>query len=156
MIGLTHPDWTDISFHQKFMAGPEYPGLLALIEGRTAGPPSIIHVHFDEKTIKNILEKPIVELVTYFAIKEGFGEAVQKAFAVGTESQGCLGFARGDVVEEIAVNETEAKGKAHYAAIAWDSVQARVEASGKEEVMECGLEVVSRIGGYEMHHVKFQ
>ncbi|KAL4801619.1 hypothetical protein BDV18DRAFT_164870 [Aspergillus unguis] len=149
-------NWMDISYHQAFMAGPAYPGLLSVIEGLLSSAPTIIHVHFDEKTINKVLEGPLLEVITYFAVTEGFEEAVQKAMNAGLQVEGCLGYARGNVVEEIAINETEAKGKAHYAAVSWASEQARAGAFASDEVKESGLGVVKSIGGYEMHHVKFQ
>ncbi|KAL4903454.1 hypothetical protein BDW74DRAFT_156422 [Aspergillus multicolor] len=149
-------NWDDISFHQKFIESPDYPNLLGLLEGILSGPPSIMHVHFDEEAINKITDDPVVELATFYAIEEGFEEAVTRTLAVGSESEGCLRYARGNVVEEIAVSEGEVKGKGHYAAISWTSLQARLEATKRDEVKESGLAVVSKIGGYEVHHVKFQ
>ncbi|KAL4991667.1 hypothetical protein BDW68DRAFT_173912 [Aspergillus falconensis] len=149
-------NWDDISFHQRFINSPDYPDLLGLLEGLLTGPPSIIHVHFDEEAINRIVDCPIVELATFYAIGEGFEETVERSLAVGKESEGCLGYIRGNVVEEIALSEKEAKGKGHYVAISWSSLQARLNATKRDKVKESGLVVASKVGGYEVHHVKFQ
>ncbi|KAL4972094.1 hypothetical protein BDW66DRAFT_12413 [Aspergillus desertorum] len=149
-------NWDDISFHQRFIDSPDYPNLLGLLEGLLTGPPSIIHVYFDEEALNMIIDGPIVELATFYAIGEGFEEAVERSLAVERESEGCLGYVRGNVVEEIAVSEGKAKGKGHYAAISWISLQARLDATKRDKVKESGLVVGGKVRGYEVHHVKFQ
>ncbi|KAL4753152.1 hypothetical protein BDW72DRAFT_169419 [Aspergillus terricola var. indicus] len=149
-------NWDDISLHQKFIDSPDYPNLLGLLEGLLTGPPSIIHVHFDEESINRIADGPIAELATFYAIGEGFEETVGRSLSVGKESEGCLGYARGNVVEEIAVSEGEAKGKGHYVAISWTSLQARLDAAKRDEVKESFSVLASKVGGYKVHHVKFQ
>ncbi len=149
-------DWDDISSHYKFMQGPAYPNLLATLDGLLAVAPALIHAHFDEEAINKVLDDPVVELATFYGITEGFEEAVDRTLAVGSDSEGCLRYTRGDVVEEISPSETEPKGKAHYAAISWTSVQARLDATTRKEVQESGQAVVSKVGGYEVHHVRFQ
>lgn len=138
------------------MQGPAYPGLLATVDGLLATGPAIIHAHFDEEAINKIIDDPVVELATFYGITEGFEEAVDKTLAVGSESEGFLRYTRGDVVEEISPGETEPKGKGHYAAISWTSVQARWNATTRKEVQESGQAVVGKVGGYEVHHVRFQ
>ncbi|KAL4913117.1 hypothetical protein BDW62DRAFT_193242 [Aspergillus aurantiobrunneus] len=149
-------NWADISFHRKFEQSAEYPAFLARLDGILAAPPALIHVHFDEEMLNKILAGPVVELATFYGIAEGFEEAVEKTLAVGSESKGCLGYVRGDVVEEIAASESQPKGRAHYAAIAWTSAQAHWDATKRPEVQESGLLTVEKVGGYEAHHVKFQ
>lgn len=138
------------------MEGSAYPGLLATLDGLLADAPALFHVHFDEKAINRILDDPVVELATLHGVTEGFEEAIDRTLAAGGESEGCLRYTRGDVVEEISPSEAVPKGKAHYAAISWTSVQARMDATTKKEVQESGQAVVSKVGGYEVHHVKFQ
>ncbi|KAL4742067.1 hypothetical protein BDV11DRAFT_167538 [Aspergillus similis] len=149
-------NWDDISFHQKFIDSPDYPNLLGLLEGLLMGPPSIIHVHFDEDSINRIVDGPIVELATFYDIGEGFEETVERSLGVGKQSEGCLGYVRGDVVEEIAVSEGEAKGKGHYVAISWNLLQARLDAARPDKFKESFSVAASKVGGYEVHHVKFQ
>lgn len=152
----SYADWDDISFHQKFIDSPDYPNLLGLLEGLLTGPPSIIHVYFDEDSINRIVDGPIAELATFYAIGEGFEETVEESLGVEKESEGCLGYVRGDVVEEIAVSEGEAKGKGHYVVISWTSLQARLDAAKRDKVKDGFSVVASKVGGYEVHHVKFQ
>ncbi|KAL6237593.1 hypothetical protein BDW75DRAFT_75965 [Aspergillus navahoensis] len=149
-------NWDDISFHQRFIDGPDYPDLMGLLEGLLTGPPSIIHVHFDEETINRIVDCPIVELATFYAIDEGFEETVERSLAVEKESEGCLGYVRGNIVEEVALSEGGLKGKGHCAAISWTSLRARLDATKRDKVKESGLVLASKCGGYEVHHVKFQ
>ncbi|CBF74146.1 predicted protein [Aspergillus nidulans FGSC A4] len=149
-------NWDDISFHQKFIDSPHYPDLLGLLEGLVTGPPSIIHVHFDENSINRIVDGPVAELTTFYAIGEGFEETVEELLSVEKESEGCLGYVRGDVVEEIAVSEGEAKGKGHYVATSWTSLQARLDAAKRDKVKDGFSVVASKVGGYEVHDVKFQ
>ncbi|KAL4771757.1 hypothetical protein BDW60DRAFT_207822 [Aspergillus nidulans var. acristatus] len=149
-------NWDDISFHQKFIDSPDYSNLLGLLEGLLTGPPSIIHVHFDEDSINRIVDGPIAELATFYAIGEGFEETVEESLGVEKESDGCLGYVRGDVVEKIAVSEGKAKGKGHYVAISWTSSQARLDAAKRDKVKESFWVIASKVGGYEIHHVKFQ
>ncbi|KAL4759461.1 uncharacterized protein BDW70DRAFT_169290 [Aspergillus foveolatus] len=149
-------NWDDISFHQKFIDSPDYPNLLGLLEGLLTGPPSIIHVHFDEDSINRIVDGPIVELATFYAIGEGFEETVEESLGVKKESEGCLGYVRGDVVEAIAVSEGEAKGKGHLVAISWTSLQARLDAAERDKVKESFSVIAGKVRGYEVHHVKFQ
>jgi quinol monooxygenase YgiN len=152
----SYADWDDISFHQKFIDSPHYPDLLGLLEGLVTGPPSIIHVHFDENSINRIVDGPVAELTTFYAIGEGFEETVEELLSVEKESEGCLGYVRGDVVEEIAVSEGEAKGKGHYVATSWTSLQARLDAAKRDKVKDGFSVVASKVGGYEVHDVKFQ
>ncbi|KAL4815314.1 hypothetical protein BDW67DRAFT_164232 [Aspergillus spinulosporus] len=141
-------NWDDISFHQKFINSPDYPNLLGLLEGLLTGPPSIIHVHFDEKSINGIVDGPITELVTFYAVGEGFEETLEESLGVEKGSEGCLGYVKGNVVEEIAISEGEVKGKGHCVAISWTSLQDKVKDSFSV--------IASKVGGYEVHHVKFQ
>lgn len=149
-------NWDDISSHIAFtQSGADYQELFAGLSPLIAAPPEIFHLHIDPDTINKILDDPIVELATFFLVGEGFEEAVTNTLAVGTKSGECLGFARGPVVEELAY-EDGPKGKAHYAAISWTSLEARTAATQREDVKESGQLLIGKIGGYEVHHVKFQ
>ncbi|CEN60249.1 hypothetical protein ASPCAL02690 [Aspergillus calidoustus] len=149
-------NWDDISYHVAFtQSGADYQELFAGLTPLIAAPPEIFHLELDPETINNVLDDPIVELATFFNVGEGFEEAVANTLAVGTRSEGCLGFARGPVVEELAYGDG-AKGKAHYAAISWTSLEARTATTQREDVRESGQLLMSKIGGYEVHHVKFQ
>ncbi|KAL4927779.1 uncharacterized protein BDV17DRAFT_292267 [Aspergillus undulatus] len=150
--------WDDISSHITFTQSNEYPDLLYQLEGILTATPSIIHVHFEggDEKISKLLSDPIVELATFFNPTDGFEGAMSHTLVVGSQSEGCLGYVRGEVVEEIAPVEGKAKGKAAYAAISWTSLQARLEATKREEVVQSGGRVVGSVGGYEVHHVQFQ
>jgi quinol monooxygenase YgiN len=153
---LTLPDWDDISSHIAFtQSGADYQELFAGLTPLIAAPPEIFHLQIDPDAINKILDDPIVELATFFLVGEGFEEAVTNTLAVNTKSEGCLGFARGPVVEELAY-EDGPKGKAHYAAISWTSLEARTATTQREDVKESGQLLIGKIGGYEVHHVKFQ
>ncbi|KAL4788489.1 hypothetical protein BJX76DRAFT_315824 [Aspergillus varians] len=149
-------NWDDISSHHKFAQSTDYPDLLALLDTTLAAPVAIIHVHFDEDAINKVLDDPVVELATLYGVTDGFEEAISRTLAVGSESDGFLRCARGHVVEEIAVSEEAAKGKGHFTAVSWTSLQARWDATKRKEVQESGLLVVEKIAGYEVHHVKFR
>ncbi|KAL2825946.1 hypothetical protein BDW59DRAFT_145648 [Aspergillus cavernicola] len=152
-------NWKDITHHQAFIAsGAEYTALLATVSAILTQPPEIIHVHFalGHETINKILDDPVVELATFYAVGEGFEEAVDRTLAVGAKSEGCLGYVRGGVVEELEFGDKKEKGKGHFAAISWTSVQARLEATKREDVREAGGVIIGRIGGYEVHHVRFR
>ncbi|KAL3491290.1 hypothetical protein BJX62DRAFT_205544 [Aspergillus germanicus] len=149
-------NWDDISSHIAFtQSGADYQELFAGLTPLIAAAPEIFHLQIDPDTINKILDDPIVELATFFLVGEGFEEAVTNTLAVGTKSEGCLGFARGPVVEELAY-EDGPKGKAHYAAISWTSLEARTATTQREDVKESGQLLIGKIGGYEVHHVKFQ
>ncbi|KAL4870247.1 hypothetical protein BDV12DRAFT_166453 [Aspergillus spectabilis] len=149
-------NWTDISFHQKFIESPDYPVLFALLGPIIAAEPAIIHAHFDEATINKILSDPVVELATFYSIRDGFAEAIDKTLSVGAQSPACLSYTRADVVEELSLPEGGEKVKAHYAAISWKSIEERWKATEREDVRQAGRVILGNIGGYEVHHVRFQ
>ncbi|KAL3478422.1 hypothetical protein BJX99DRAFT_256541 [Aspergillus californicus] len=152
--------WTDMSTHEKFAAsGAEYAALFEVIAGILTANPFLIHVYFESgsDSLATLLEEsPIVELATFFGIKDGFDEAVEQTLSLGKTIDGCLGYTRGPVVEEIAPAGSEEKGKAHFAVTGWTSLGAHLEARGREDVVESGGKVVGLLGGYEVCHVKFQ
>lgn len=150
-------DWLDISYHDAFQnSGADFEALFTIITPILAGAPQIFHLRIDPDAINKVLDAPIVELVTYYHVGEGFDEAVAQTLAIGTKSEGCLGFVRAPVVEEIGIAQGGVEGKAHYAAISWASLEARTEAMEREEVKASGLLLEGKIGGSEVHHVKFQ
>ncbi|KAL4942910.1 hypothetical protein BDV06DRAFT_235128 [Aspergillus oleicola] len=150
-------NWDDISSHTTFIQSTDYPSLLSSLDGILTAPPALIHVYFDgdETKLNKILADPLVELATFFGPKDDFDAAVTNTLVVGTTSEGCLDYVRGEVVEEIAATEDGVKGKAQYLAISWTSLADRVAATKREEVQGSGLRVVQSVEGYEVHHVKF-
>ncbi|KAL4793409.1 hypothetical protein BDV19DRAFT_391245 [Aspergillus venezuelensis] len=150
--------WEDISSHTSFMQSIDYPSLISLFDDILTGEPAIIHVYFDgdDTKINKILADPLVELATFFGPRDDFEVAVTNTLNVGTASEGCLDYVRGEVVEEIAATEDGVKEKAQYLAISWTSLEDRVAATKRPEVQESGLRVVQSIGGLEVHHVKFK
>ncbi|KAL3462543.1 hypothetical protein BJX64DRAFT_258900 [Aspergillus heterothallicus] len=149
-------NWDDISCHIAFtQSGADYQELFAGLTPLIAAPPEIFHLQIDTDAVDKILDAPIVELATFYLVGEDFEEAVTNTLAVGTKSEGCLGFVRGSVVEELTYGDS-GKGKAHYAAISWTSLEARTATTQRDDVKESGLALIGKIGGYEVHHVKFQ
>ncbi|KAL2826193.1 hypothetical protein BJY01DRAFT_229863 [Aspergillus pseudoustus] len=149
-------NWDDISYHIAFtQSGADYQELFAGLTPLIAAPPEIFHLQIDTDAVNKILDDPVVELATFYLVGDGFEEAITNALAAGAKSEACLGSVRGAVVEELALGEN-GKGKAQYAAISWTSLEARAEAAQSEDVKESGKAVVGTIGGFEVHHVKFQ
>ncbi|KAL5338123.1 hypothetical protein BJX70DRAFT_399031 [Aspergillus crustosus] len=149
-------NWDDISFHEKFTQSTDYSALFAVLTPILAAEPVLLHAHFDEESINRILSDPVVELATFFSIGDGFGEAVDKTLSVGAQAPGYLFHTRADVVEELAPPTGGEKGKAHFAAISWNSLEERWKATEREDVREAGGALVAKLGGYEVHHVRFQ
>ncbi|KAL4886287.1 hypothetical protein BJY04DRAFT_213818 [Aspergillus karnatakaensis] len=149
-------NWNDITSHQKFTESADYPVLFSFLSPELTAEPYIIHVHFDEEAINKIIASPVVELATFFSIGDGFSEAVDETLRLGAQSPGCLSYTRADVVEELTPPTGGEKGKAHFAAIGWRSIEERWAATEREDVRAAGGVVLGRIGGYEVHHVRFQ
>ncbi|KAL2863340.1 uncharacterized protein BJX67DRAFT_364131, partial [Aspergillus lucknowensis] len=96
-------NWTDISYHRAFEnSGKDYTELFAVLTPILAAEPEVIHLQIDPDAINKVLDGPVSELATFYRIGEGFDGAVSQTLAIGAQSEGCLGYVRGPVVEEIA------------------------------------------------------
>ncbi|KAL2803185.1 hypothetical protein BJX63DRAFT_412853 [Aspergillus granulosus] len=149
-------NWDDISDHVAFtQSGADYEELFAGLTPLIAAPPEIFHVRVDPDAINKILDYPVIELATFYHTGEGFEEALTNTLAALATSEECLGSVGGPVVEELADGE-KGKGKAHYAAISWTSLEAHTAAMQQQDVKETGSVLKGAISRYEMHHIKFQ
>lgn len=105
------------------------------------------HINFNPSIPSTILTSPIVEMLTFHDLPADFTEEGLAGFlAMVSSTEGCLGIAKGPVIEEAN------GGHAWLVMIGWESLEANVKGQKSEAFAKAPKLHVKT----EMHHVKFQ
>ncbi|KAI5460987.1 hypothetical protein BGZ63DRAFT_464967 [Mariannaea sp. PMI_226] len=151
-------NWKDIAYHKKFeQSGADYDALGAVLGSVLAGPPTMYHVYLDPITRELVFNAPIVEVATFFSVPGDFKDGAKEFLELVGSSKGCTGFVHEDIVEEISRDGSNVKGNAYFAALAWTSIDAHMQAV-KEDTIQSKIQLVAGEGKakeIEMHHVRF-
>ncbi|KAL4748737.1 hypothetical protein BDW72DRAFT_195478 [Aspergillus terricola var. indicus] len=142
-------NWDDITCHWSFeQSESSYPAVSAILAGILAGPVQKFHVHLDQDTLCRVLEAPAVEVYIITCVSENFQSNAQHIVSVGCSAHQSRGFVHGPVVEKIGHRPGDTVGSAHFAAVAWDSLNFRTSAS----VLETEMYFRTKAEAVKIHH----
>lgn len=109
-------DWDDQRYHEQYTKSTDYVAVGDILTPILAAPPVVFHAHLDQEILATVLEAPIVELITFYSVSDGFQDILRGALS----SRYSL-FVDAPIIEELVQQPGGENGSAHFAAIARDS-----------------------------------
>ncbi|KAL4919441.1 hypothetical protein BDW62DRAFT_199753 [Aspergillus aurantiobrunneus] len=143
-------DWDDLSYHERYVqSGADYAAVADILGPILAAPPVVFHTHLDQDALGIVLDAPVVEVITFYSVSEGFQDVARGVLSTRCASEGGAGFVDAPVLEEIAQQAGGVNASAHSAAVAWAG---RRQDQNQNQDLDW---VLPGAGGVERHNVRF-